>query len=134
LVIRPIKGGVALGHVDVIYRIRDLWGGPCSLQGYPSVELLDRNFHSLPTHLKRDHGYIISGIRAHRVVLNEQHDAYFALEYHDVPIDNQPCGSTPYLMIFPPNDNLPVVTYSGVGTPCGGDIVVSPVESTPAVR
>jgi hypothetical protein len=54
------------------------------------------------------------------------------MEYHDVPIDSQPCPPAPYMMVILPNDTLPVVTYSRVGAPCGGDIVVSPVEPTAA--
>jgi hypothetical protein len=132
LIMRPTnKGlGAALGHIGRWYRIRHLWGGPCSLQGFPRVELLDRNFHSLPIHVGRG-GYIISAtLPTREVVLDRQHDAYFALEYTDV----RTCRFAPYLIVTPPNDNLPVVTYSGGLAPCPGDVGVSPVEPTPALH
>lgn len=127
--------GAAAGSIGRWYRMHDIWGGPCSLRGFPGVELLDRNFHTLPGHVRRGHGMIISGdLLKREVVLNQQHDAYFALEYSDVQSDGEPCGSVPYLMVTPPNDKLPVVTYSGGIVPCPGQITVSPVEPVPLLR
>jgi Protein of unknown function (DUF4232) len=137
LLISPInKGlGAALGHVGRWYRMRDVWGGPCNLQGFPGVELLDRNFHTLLRRVKRGHGMIISGSpRPRLVMLNQQHDAYFALEFTDIQKGNASCRSVPYLIITPPNGSLPVVTHSGGIAPCPGDIIVSPVEPTPILH
>jgi hypothetical protein len=132
LLIRPTSIGTgAAGHLARLYRAGLLFGGSCSLQGYPGVELLDRNFHTLPTHLKRGNGDILHGpFATPRVVVGRRHPAYFALEYSDVPVGNLPCVAAPYLTITPPNDFLPVVTFSGGILPCAGNIVVSPVEST----
>jgi hypothetical protein len=133
LLIRPYKSlGAATGHLGLWYRLHDLTAAPCSLQGYPGALLLDRDFHSLPTTVQRAHGYIIAGSPpVHLVILSPQHDAYFALEYSDVPQGNAPCASAPYLMVTPPNDLLPNVTFSGLGAPvCGGKVGVSPVEPT----
>ncbi len=125
--------GAALGHIGRWYRIRDLWSDPCSLQGFPGVELLDRNFHSLPRQVGRG-GYIISSTTPERwVVLDPRHDAYFALEYTHIQTGDQPCRTVPYLLITPPNDSLPVVTDSGAIAPCPSEIGVSPVEATPAL-
>jgi len=137
LLIRPINRGLgaAAGTVGRWYRLHELWGGHCRLRGFPGVELLDRNFHTLPRHISRGHGMIISdAVPIHRVILDQQHDAYFALEFTDVPNGNRPCRSAPYLMFIPPNDRLPVVTYSGGLAPCPGQVVVSPVEPTPTLR
>lgn len=122
LLIRPMnKGlGAALGHSGRWYRIRELWGVPCQLQGFPGAELLNRNFHSLPPHVGRG-GYIISAtLPTREVLLNQQHDAYF-------PIDNRHCHSVPYLIVTPPGDTLPVVTFGDIPD-CGGRMGVSPVE------
>jgi hypothetical protein len=133
LLIRPYKSlGGAAGHLGLWYRLHNLFPGSCSLQGYPGAVLLDRNFHSLLTTVQRAHGYIVAGSPPVRqVTLDQQHDAYFALEYSDVPVGNLPCQSAPYMMVTPPNDLLPNVTYSGLGgPPCAGKLVVSPVEPT----
>jgi hypothetical protein len=135
LLIRPMNRslGAALGHSGRWYRIHELWGGPCQLQGFPGAELLDRNFHSLPPHVGRG-GHIISATLPKReVVLSQQHDAYFALEYADSPIGNRRCHSVPYLMVTPPGDALPVVTFGDIPD-CGGRMDVSPVEPTPVLR
>jgi hypothetical protein len=137
LLVRAVRSQGATGHIGIIYRIHNTWGDTCTLQGYPGAELLDRQFHSLPTRVHRGNGFIISGNPPQpQVTLDSGHDAYFGLEYEDVPTGNEPCPRAPYLMVTPPNNNLPVVTYSyggrsqGVITPCGGDITVSPVHAT----
>src|SRR5579884_2087818 len=134
LTIRYVSGGAALGHIGIIYRIHNLSGHPCTLQGYPGVELFNRNFHSLPTHVSRGGGYIIVGRpREPLVALDDRHDAYFGLEFHDVPADNQSCTQVRYLMITPPNDYLPIVIRSGGIAPCGGQVIVSPVHSNNSI-
>lgn len=142
LLIRSVQGQGAAGHIGIIYRIHNLAAGACTLQGYPGAELLDRQFHSQPTIVRRGHGYIIAGSPSQpQVTLDSSHDAYFGLEYSDVPSGNGPCPRSPYLMITPPNDKLPVVTYASSGhgsvgaiTACRGTIGVSPVHATRTFR
>ena len=131
----------AAGHIAILFRIHKTWGNGCSLQGYPGAELLDRQFHTLPTHVSRGHGYIVSGSPSQlQVTLDSSHDAYFTLEYSDVQTGNGACPRVPYLMVTPPNDRLPIVTYTHGGrsqayvTPCGGNLVVSPVRASAAFR
>lgn len=131
LMITRDKSAMGLGHIALIYRLHDLWDRPCTLQGFPGLESLDRNFHSLPTHLEHNNGYLIADFPARQVQLDQRHDAYFALEYHDSPVGNEACPRARYLMIIPPNDRLPVVTFSRI-IACGGLIDVSPVQSQPA--
>lgn len=124
--------GGAAGHIGLWYRIHQTWGSSCSLQGFPGVELLDRNFHSLPIAVTRDHGYIISDLGpARRVVLSPHQDAYFAIEYSDVPTQGIPCRNASYLLVIGPDDRLPVASFmtrSGTLLLCGGRADVSPVE------
>lgn len=131
LMVTRYKSGVGLGHIGLVYRIHDLWDRPCTLQGFPGLELLDRDFHSLPTHLEHDNGYLIGDVPTRQVHLDEHHDAYFALEYHDNPVGSEACPGAHYLMIIPPSDRLPLVTYSRI-TACGGVVDVSPVQYQPA--
>lgn len=133
--IRSGQSQGAAGHIAIIYRLHNMWGQPCTLFGYPGVLLLDRNFFTLPTHLHRGPGGIVGRIPPQLVRLGPHGNAYFTLGYSDVPVNNQPCKTAYYLMITPPNDYLPVVTYST--TPrygiiaCSGNINVSPVTPRP---
>jgi Protein of unknown function (DUF4232) len=127
--------GGAAGHVSLIYGIHDLWSGSCVLRGYPGLQLLDHNFHSMPTYLSRSQGSLIATIPVRRVTLDLSSDAYFVASYHDIQIESETCKDSPYLMITPPHDNLPIVTFSRVDDSpsyfeaCGGDVTVSPVAS-----
>jgi hypothetical protein len=126
LLIAPtIRGlGAAAGHVGRWYRIHLLWGSACSLQGFPRVELLDADFHTIS--IQVGHGGQITGrLPRPRVLIDRHHDAYFALEFTDV----LGCRSSPYLMIFPPLDTLPVVTDSGGVAACPHNVDSSPVEA-----
>lgn len=128
--------GAATGHLGVWFRLHNLRRSACSLQGFPGVELLDKNFQSLPDPVQRS-GYMISpSLPKRMVVLDRSHDAYFALEYGDVPNMNHPCRSgVPYVMVIPPNDRLPIVGYARIGYQCFGDRVdVSPVLPARALR
>jgi Protein of unknown function (DUF4232) len=138
LTIRSVQSQGAAGYIGVIYRLHNMWNQPCTLFGYPGLLLLDRNFHSLPTHLHRGAGSLIGGFPARLVRVGPYGNAYFALGYSDVQVGNQPCRKGFYLMIIPPNDFLPVVTYAT--TPgrailaCSGNIDISPVTARPRFR
>lgn len=119
------------GHIGIQYRMRNISRRTCSLYGYPGVVLLDSNFSTLPTHLRRSGGYLGGSPRPRLAVLAPGRQAYFFLEWVHFPAPGQTCPPARYLMITPPNDYLPVVTWAARGgsiTPCGGNVVVSPVE------
>ncbi|MDQ2741501.1 MAG: DUF4232 domain-containing protein, partial [Chloroflexota bacterium] len=101
---------------------------------YPGIELLDSQFHSLPTQVQRGHIYATNPPRPRLVRVGPYGNAYFILEYSDVPGPGSYCPQVPYLMITVPNNNLPNVTYASGGgghlTPCRGQVNVSPVEPT----
>ena len=134
LLIRPQSSEGAAGTITLIYRIHNLSGQACTLHGYPGVQLLDRRFMSLPTTVHRGGGFL-GRIPVRLIRLGAYGNAYFTLSYSDVPINNQPCPAAYYLMIFAPNDFLPVVTYvvprGGSITACSGNINVSPVTARP---
>jgi Protein of unknown function (DUF4232) len=135
LAIRAQSSQGAAGHLAIIFRIHNLSRRTCALFGYPGIQLLDRNFLSLPTTVHRGPGGLVGAIPPSRVALGAGGNAYFALGYSDVPVNNHPCYSARYLMIFAPNDYLPVVTYAsspgGVIVACSGKINVSPVTAHP---
>jgi hypothetical protein len=136
LTIRASASQGAAGHIAIIYRIHNLTAATCTLYGYPGVQLLDRHFLSLPTHEHRSPGNLVGAIPKRLVSVGPHGNAYFALGYSDVQIDSQPCVTAFYLMIFAPNDLLPVVTYAagpfaGGILACSGNINVSPVTARP---
>jgi hypothetical protein len=137
LLIRVQTSQGAAGHIGVIYRVHNLSSRACTLFGYPGVQLLDRHFVSLPTTEHRGPGGLVGAIPKRLVHVGPHGNAYFALGYSDVPVNNRPCATAYYLMIFAPNDFLPVVTYAARGggiIACSGAIDVSPVTAQPRLR
>jgi hypothetical protein len=125
----------AAGHIAIIYRLHNLSGKACTLYGYPGVQLLDRHFHTLHTTVHRG-GSFVASIPAQPVRLGPHGNAYFTLVYSDVPVNSRPCqAAAAYVMIWAPNNFLPVVTYAftrgGSISSCTGDLNVSPVTAVP---
>jgi hypothetical protein len=133
--IQPQTSQGAAGHIAIIYRIHNLAGQACTLYGYPGIQLLDRNFKSLPTAVHRGAGNLVGPIPPQLVRVAPHSNAYFAMGYSDVPVNNQPCPTAYYLMIFAPNDFLPVVSYAsghhGSIVACSGNLYVTPVTAQP---
>jgi hypothetical protein len=124
----------AAGTIVNIYRLHNLFGQACTLYGYPGVQLLDKQFQSVHTVVHR--GLPVGKAIPKKLVHVAAHgNAYFTLLYNDVPVNNQPCETAYYLMVFAPNDFLPIVTYAaphgGSITPCTGNLYVSPVTARP---
>lgn len=134
LVVRAYTSQGAAGHIAIVYRIHNQRGLACSLVGYPGVQLLNRRFHSLPTTVVRGPGNLVGAIPVRVIRLPAHGNAYFAMGYSDVPA-GRPCQAPAYyLMVWAPNDYLPVVTAAvphGSITSCTGVINVSPVTAHP---
>lgn len=133
LLVRPYRSQGAAGTIAIIYRIHNLSGRACTLYGYPGVQLLSRGFTTLPTTVTRGGGFL-GGIPKQQVTLAPGGNAYFTLDYSDVPVNNGPCYTAVNLMIFAPGDFLPVVTFAyphASITPCNGALNVSPVTPQP---
>ena len=132
LTVRPGQSNGAMGHVAIMYRIHNILPGACTLFGYPGAELLDRNFKSLPTLVVRGLLFLAGKQAPSTVTLQGSRDAYFVLEWDHFPSPGQTCPPASYLLITPPNDRLPVVTYASRGgnaiVACGGHLTVSPVS------
>jgi len=133
LLMKPIGTNGAAGHIEEMFRIHDLLPGSCTLFGYPGGVLLDKNFHSLPTHVTRA-PFPQGGPGPQLVTLGRNHDAYFVLGWEHLPTPGQKCPTARYVMITAPNDRLPVVLSSGNAdsnggiVACGGNLTASPVS------
>jgi hypothetical protein len=139
LMIQAQSSQGAAGHIAVIYRMHNLFSQACTLRGYPGVQLLNRDFVTLPTTVHHGAGGLVGAIPMRLITVPGHGNAYFALGYSDVPVNNQPCEvPARYVMIIPPSDYLPVVTYAfthgGSISACTGNINVSPVTATPRYR
>ncbi len=134
LLIRPYSSNGAAGTIGLVYRIHNLSRRDCFLEGYPGLQLLDRNFVSMPTTVIRG-GSFLRSIPRRYLALPAGHNAYFTLLYSDVPTGNGPCRTARNLMVIAPDNNLPVVTYAvphgGGITACNGVVNVSPVTARP---
>jgi hypothetical protein len=129
----PGPGNGAAGSVYVLYRLHNLRAGACSMFGYPGVQLLDRDFHTLPTFLHRG-GVVLNGRTTPAQVTVPGHgNAWFVIRYQDIPANNGSCTLAKYLMVIPPNAFLPIVGYAAQGArmvrACAGNISVSPVAA-----
>jgi hypothetical protein len=129
----------AAGTITAIYKLTNHSGTACSLYGYPGVLLLSKDFTSLPTTVQRGAGHNVGSIPKQTVQLAPNGNAYFAMGYSDVQVGSKPCqAKAPYLMVFAPNNKLPIVGYAGPNGgsnySCTGAITVSPVTSTPRSR
>lgn len=135
LLIRAQSSNGAAGTIGIIYRIHNMWNRSCVLAGYPGVQLLDRKFQSIPTRVHRGGGFA-GPVPVRTTPIGGFGNAYFALFYSDVPaVNERPCATAGYVMIFAPNNFLPVVTYAftkgGSITECTGNVYVSPVTAQP---
>jgi len=135
VMIQPYRGSAGAGHAGIMYRIHNLGNGPCTIYGFPGVRLLDGSFSTLPTQLRWGGGTAATRQPRRLVRLGPGGNAYFLLEWEQIPTDGESCPRASYLMITVPNNHLPNVTYAamhaGSITPCGGRITASPVEPTP---
>lgn len=133
LLIHPVTSNGAAGHEGEMYRIYNRSSSSCTLAGFPGVALLGSSFQTLPTFGTRS--TTLLGYHPIRLVhLASHRNAYFVLEWATIPTGNEACPNAPYLMIIPPNDRLPVVTYATSREsirPCGGRLTITPVEPTP---
>lgn len=112
LLIRAQSSNGTAGTIGIIYRIHNMWNQSCILAGYPGVQLLDRKFQSLPTRVHRGGGFV-GPVPVRTIPIPAFGNAYFTLFYSDVPAVNQPpCVTAGYVMIFAPNNFLPVVTQA----------------------
>ncbi|MGH2448163.1 MAG: DUF4232 domain-containing protein [Chloroflexota bacterium] len=127
-----VMNSAGAGHVGVMYRVHNQAPAACTLYGYPGAELLDRQFHSLPTTVQRGAGYLTGRRYEHLVTLSGSNNGYFAIEWVHFPTPGQTCPKAPYIMITAPGNRLPTVTYARAeGGPidaCGGILHVSPIQ------
>jgi len=133
--ITAASNGAALGHVGVLFTLRNTSSANCHLNGYPGMLLLGSNGHTLPTTVVRavTGAYLIPAVMPHRVALPPGAIASFNLQYGDNPVGSQ--ANEPYARACPAAASAGVTLPNATGhtvvpasmAPCGGQVIVSPV-------
>jgi hypothetical protein len=127
--------GAGLGHVGVLFTLRNTSPASCRLAGYPGLVLLAGNGQALPTTVVRavTGAYLFPPVVPHRVALPPGGIASFDLQYGDNPVGAQ--ATEPYAQACPSATGAGVTLPNASGhsvvpvsmAPCGGRVLVSPV-------
>jgi hypothetical protein len=126
--------GAGLGHVGVLFTLRNVSRTSCRLMGYAGLRLLSRAGR-LPTtvHHATSGTYLFPPVAPHRVALRPGALAAFELEYEDNPFGPQ--ASKPYAQACPAATLAEVILPGARGyrvvaaamAPCSGAVWISPV-------
>ena len=118
----------AAGTIETTVALKNTTSAPCSLGGFPGMQMLSSSGSSLPTTVVRTGSYAFTAMPATTVTIAPGQSAYFNVGYSDVPVGNETsCPTSASVQVTPPNavDHL---VMSAALAPCGGGtLVVSPV-------
>lgn len=127
--------GAGLGHVGVLFTLRNTSPASCRINGYPGMLLLGSNGQALPTTVVRavTGAYLFPAVVPHPVALPPGAVASFDLQYGDIPVGAQ--ANEPYARACPSATSAEVTLPNATGhsvvpasmAPCGGQVIVSPV-------
>jgi len=123
-------GDAGAGNRVSILGVQNVGAQPCSLTGYPTVVLQDRQGRNLSA-VRSDQtlgSYFRQGQAPTPVELAPQGQAYFDIAWNVVPQEGQgetTCPSVARVRMTAPGDTSPVSLVQAF-TPCGGRIRVSP--------
>jgi Protein of unknown function (DUF4232) len=127
--------GAGLGHVGVLFTLRNVSRADCRILGYAGLRLISRAGRRLPTavHHATSGTYLFPPVAPHWVALRPGAFAAFELEYGDNPVGAQ--ASEPYARACPAASRVGVTLPGARGSsvapaamaPCGGAVWISPV-------
>lgn len=120
----------AAGTIETTVALRNATTVPCTLGGYPGLQLIGSGGTALPTTVVRRGSYSFTAMPPTTVTLGGGESAYFNIGYSDVPVGGETsCPTSATLEVTPPNAFDHLVVTAAL-TPCGnGTLVVSPVFS-----
>jgi hypothetical protein len=133
--ITAASAGAGLGHVGVLFTLRNNSSAGCRIEGYPGILLLGGTGQALPTTVVRavNGAYLFPAVVPHRVALPPGAVASFDLQYGDNPVGAQAnesyaqaCPSATGTEVTLPNALDHAVVPASMA-PCGGQVFVSPV-------
>jgi hypothetical protein len=118
----------AAGTIETTVSLKSTAGSPCSLGGYPGLQLLSATGAPLPTSVVRKGSYSFTAMAPTTVTIAPGQSVYFNIGYSDVPEGSETsCPTSGGLEVTPPNatDHLSIEAKLA---PCGGGtMAVSPV-------
>ena len=126
-------GDAGMGHRVTIVGVQNVGAQACSLTGYPTVALQDRQGRDLASVAaeQKPGSYLRAGEAPKPVELAPQAKAFFDLAWTVVPHEDKgekTCPTAGRIRMTAPGDTSPV-SLAQVFTPCGGRIEVSPFRS-----
>lgn len=137
LVIQRGLEGAAMGSVGVTgMGFKNISTTPCTLKGFPKLQMLDATGHRISTHVLHGTSYTVQAVPGSSVMLTPGQVAKFDLMYHSATgYGRKICPTSTHVRITPPNLkkgitlNWQIQPYGGVSIQklrCG-EITVSPV-------
>ena len=127
--INAVDGDAGVGHVGILFRVRNRSARFCGMYGYPGAQLLDARYRALPTSVARGPGYLSGNPRPQLVRLVAGASAYFVLEWVHVPSPGQTCPLASYMRVTPPDERTSIVVATRADA-CGGRLTATPIEPT----
>jgi hypothetical protein len=120
----------AAGHIVLTYGLRNISGAPCTLFGYPGLQMTDALGKPLPTQVSRGGSYTFVAETPTPVSLSPQAEASFYAGYSDAPTGGETsCPQSAELEVTPPNDPGKISLADQIA-PCEhGSVTVSPVHA-----
>ena len=118
----------AAGTSETTVALKSTATAPCTLGGYPGLQMLSASGSPLPTNVVRKGNYPFTAMAPTTVTLAPGQSAYFNIGYSDVPVGRR--DQLPGLdvaQVTPPNAFDHLVLAAALGPCGGGTLVVSPV-------
>ena len=118
----------AAGTIETTVALKSTASAPCTLGGYPGMQMLSASGSPLPTTVVRKGNYSFTAMAATTVALGPGQTAYFNIGYSDVPVDSETtCPTSASVQVTPPNATDHLVVTAALAPCGGGTLVVSPV-------
>jgi len=118
----------AAGTIETTVALKSTGTAPCTLGGYPGMQMLAASGATLPTTVVRRGSYSFTAMAPTTVTLAPGQSAYFNIGYSDVPVGSETsCPTSTSVQVTPPNAFDHLVMAAALA-PCGnGTLVVSPM-------
>ncbi len=118
----------AAGTGETTVALKNTASAPCTLGGFPGLQMVSASGSLLPTNVVRTGNYPFTAMPATTVTLAPGQSAYFNIGFSDVPVGNETsCPVSQTLQVTPPNALDHLVLAAALGPCGGGTLVVSPV-------